>query len=214
MAVFHSTSLRQRTKHTTVDDDDDYEEPPSESTADISSLPLFPSHTPYRRDSTSSNESSDFLHIHLHTDSLHDSRDARDPFIDLAQAALEEATVEEDQRGVIQEVVETLIAQTGAPLVVDAIAEQRQSQDIIEKLAESHQEEQLKYKPNQHKYQYQEVGALKEPEEGTLPEAGPVTGPTTASPTGQCASEYSWRLFRVLLLASVVGLVYHCIGSL
>ncbi|KAI9007479.1 hypothetical protein CLU79DRAFT_778530 [Phycomyces nitens] len=216
-----TSTLRQRTKPTLTDHDDDFEEAPFESTADISKL--VPASTRDRSNSIESSDSSDFLHIDIHPDDplrqaietlrteelpRYESGEInKDRFIDLAQAALEEATVEEDKKGVIQEVVETLLAQTGAPLVAEAISEQLRSQEVIEQLAESHEEE--KQRQNSSPVHAPEI--LKEPETEELSSKkmrDEAAKPAVAAPD-KVASEYLWRLFRVLLLASIVGLVYH-----
>jgi hypothetical protein len=41
----------------------------------------------------------------------------KDRFIELAQAALEEAKMEEEQKGVLQELVEALLVHSGAPMM-------------------------------------------------------------------------------------------------
>ncbi|CAO3631433.1 unnamed protein product [Cunninghamella echinulata] len=56
--------------------------------------------------------------------------------MELAHAALEEATKEEDAKGVLQELLERFLARTGAPLMAGAIADQLRSQEVIEQLAE------------------------------------------------------------------------------
>ncbi|KAI8971532.1 hypothetical protein BDF20DRAFT_684980 [Mycotypha africana] len=63
--------------------------------------------------------------------------DKKDKFIELAQAALEEVEMEEEQKGVLQELLETFLQQTGAPTALDTLFEQFHSQDVIERLAEN-----------------------------------------------------------------------------
>ncbi|CAO3578753.1 unnamed protein product [Absidia cylindrospora] len=67
--------------------------------------------------------------------SLNDGEDI-DRFMELAHAALEEATKEEDAKGVLHELVERVLVKTGAPLLAGVIAEQWRSQEVIEQLAE------------------------------------------------------------------------------
>ncbi|KAI8053134.1 uncharacterized protein B0P05DRAFT_479711 [Gilbertella persicaria] len=119
-----------------------------------------------------------------------------DRFIDLAQAALEEADIEEERKGVIHEVVEALIAKSGAPLVKEVISEQLHSQDVIERIAENHEE-------NQHSTE-----SLKAPDDEILEIQESMRTYDTPELLA-LFSEYLWRLFRVLLLASLVGLVCH-----
>ncbi|KAG1465453.1 hypothetical protein G6F56_004885 [Rhizopus delemar] len=64
----------------------------------------------------------------------------KDQFIELAQAALEQAKNEE--KGVLQELIETFLKHTGAPMVADALIQQLKSQEVIEKLAENHYNQQ------------------------------------------------------------------------
>ncbi|CAO3632130.1 unnamed protein product [Cunninghamella blakesleeana] len=63
--------------------------------------------------------------------------------MELAHAALEEATKEEDAKGVVQELLERFLARTGAPLMAGAIADQLRSQEVIEQLAEQSFERRL-----------------------------------------------------------------------
>ncbi|KAI7849397.1 hypothetical protein BDC45DRAFT_520676 [Circinella umbellata] len=205
----------------------------------------------------------------------------KDRFIELAQAALEEATLEDERKGVIYEVVEALIAKTGAPLVAEVISEQLRSQEVIEKLAESHEEEE-EQRRRRSKQNVFAPSLLKEPPDAVLQPMDQViedddTSVITAATTNNSIivngdnsnnnsnnnnntmnkshknyndnrknngngsgnhnnspvamirsnssmlltaastsngrtwliSEYIWRLFRILLLASLVGLVYH-----
>ncbi|CAO3611670.1 unnamed protein product [Cunninghamella echinulata] len=52
--------------------------------------------------------------------------------------AIQEAELEEDRKGVIEEVIDALINATDLPLVAEVIAEQLSSQDVIERTAEKH----------------------------------------------------------------------------
>ncbi|KAG2199006.1 hypothetical protein INT46_005023 [Mucor plumbeus] len=140
----------------------------------------------------------------------------KDRFIELAQAALEEAKMEEEQKGVLQELVEALIARTGAPMVANVILEQFQSQDVIEKLAEDHFEQQERRKSSCQE-EKEQLNTLKEPTSEVIEQE--IDTSNTTSNFGNNAntttdyiiliSEYLWRIFRFLLLASLVGLVYH-----
>lgn len=132
----------------------------------------------------------------------------KDRFIDLAQAALEEADREEDRKGVIHEVMEALIAKTGAPLVAEVISEQLRCQDVIEKIAaEHHQEETLRKRSLA---RVESTESLKEPD-SDFEEEEIVTQKSipTMEPSIPVIAEYLWRFFRVLILSSLVGLVYH-----
>lgn len=130
----------------------------------------------------------------------------KDQFMDLAQAALEEADEEEEKRGLIGEVVEALIVNTGAPLVAEVISEQLRSQDIIERAAEMHEErKRLSPSPS-----LTEIESLKEPISDEEKEDTVKKRDTTDQPL--MITEYSWRLFRLLLLASIVGLTCHFIN--
>ncbi|CDH51657.1 predicted protein [Lichtheimia corymbifera JMRC:FSU:9682] len=157
---------------------------------------------PYREDGT------------LYTNDFGDGN--KDRFMELAQAALEEATLEDERKGLIYEVVEALIAKSGAPLVAEVISEQLRSQEIIEQLAESHEEEKLKQQQQQEQkedgdeQEKQKVfapGLLKEPPDAVLQVDDDDDG--QVGNRRWLISEYIWRLFRILLLASFVGLVYH-----
>ncbi|KAI9308211.1 hypothetical protein BJ944DRAFT_260674 [Cunninghamella echinulata] len=66
------------------------------------------------------------------------SSQSKDQFIDLAYEAIQEAELEEDRKGVIEEVIDALINATDLPLVAEVIAEQLTSQDVIERTAEKH----------------------------------------------------------------------------
>ncbi|KAI8990003.1 hypothetical protein BDB01DRAFT_779671 [Pilobolus umbonatus] len=135
-----------------------------------------------------------------------------DRFIDLAQAALEEATIEEERKGVIQEVVEALINKSGAPLVAEAISEQLNYQEVIERLAELHEEDKRRRSSSPVLSNTIDTSSdLKEPEDISEINSNQTSverGDKTMDSVLQFA-EYIWRLFRVLLLASIVGLVYH-----
>lgn len=126
----------------------------------------------------------------------------KDRFIELAQAALEEATLEDERKGVIQEVVEALIAKTGAPLVAEVISEQLRSQEVIERIAESCEEEEERRRRRSREHVFA-PSMLKEPPDAVF------DGSSTVSNRRWLISEYIWKLFRILLLASLVGLVYH-----
>ncbi|KAG2233199.1 hypothetical protein BDF21DRAFT_430069 [Thamnidium elegans] len=135
----------------------------------------------------------------------------KDRFIELAQAALEEAKMEEEQKGVIQELVEALIARTGAPMMADVILEQFRSQDVIERLAEDHYHQQQKRRQSSSELLSNEglysPHVLKDPtSEHTV-----ITQSHSNNETNNMLiiSEYLWRLFRLLLLSSLVCLVYH-----
>ncbi|GAN05343.1 hypothetical protein MAM1_0088d04813 [Mucor ambiguus] len=148
----------------------------------------------------------------------------KDKFIELAQAALEEAKMEEEQKGVLQELVEALLARTGAPMVANVILEQFQSQDVIERLAEDHFEQQERrrssscHQQQEEEEQEQQLNTLKEPASEIVEkeiDTSNITGTLDPRYTNTTAdyimtiSEYLWRIFRFLLLASLVGLVYH-----
>ncbi|KAG1137034.1 hypothetical protein G6F37_011439 [Rhizopus arrhizus] len=128
----------------------------------------------------------------------------KDRFIELAQAALEQAKREEEEKGLIQELIETLLEHTGAPMVADVILEQFRSQDVIERLAEDHFIQQkrrtssntIDLLPN----------TLKEPDQQQQETTKSITNNSSSI---LIISEYLWRLFRLLLLSSLVGLVYH-----
>ncbi|KAI9492730.1 hypothetical protein BDB00DRAFT_883375 [Zychaea mexicana] len=132
----------------------------------------------------------------------------KDRFIELAQAALEEATLEDERKGVIYEVVEALIAKTGAPLVAEVISEQLRSQDVIEKLAESHEEEE-EQRRRRSKQNVFAPSLLKEPPDAVATNRFTAAIASSNNNRRWLISEYIWRLFRILLLASLVGLVYH-----
>jgi hypothetical protein len=141
----------------------------------------------------------------------------KDRFIDLAQAALEEADIEEDRKGVIHEVMEALIAKTGAPLVAEVISEQLRCQDVIERLAENHEEDRRRLNSSPHMTRVDSTESLKAPDDEEL-ERDKMAIDDTIQPKDlsldkpefiMLFAEYLWRLFRVLLLSSLVGLVYH-----
>ncbi|EIE90342.1 hypothetical protein G6F46_012990 [Rhizopus delemar] len=117
----------------------------------------------------------------------------KDHFIDLAQEAFEEADKEEEKKGVIGEVMEALIVKTGAPLMAEVISEQFKSQEIIEKRA-----------AEMHERKTPSPDCLKEPVDEKLERIGLTDedGHRLIS-----LAEYSWRLFRLLMLASLVGLI-------
>ncbi|CEP18338.1 hypothetical protein [Parasitella parasitica] len=95
----------------------------------------------------------------------------KDRFIDLAQAALEEANLEEERKGVIHEVMEALIAKTGAPLVAEVISEQLRSQDVIERIAENHEEDRQRINSSPHMTRVDStdsVNSLKAPDDEEL----------------------------------------------
>ncbi|CAO0797816.1 unnamed protein product [Mucor circinelloides] len=145
----------------------------------------------------------------------------KDKFIELAQAALEEAKMEEEQKGVLQELVEALLARTGAPMVANVILEQFQSQDVIERLAEDHFEQQERRRSSscqQEEQQKEQLNTLKEPASEIVEkeiDTSDITSKldlhtnTTTADYIMTISEYLWRVFRFLILASLVGLVYH-----
>ena len=142
----------------------------------------------------------------------------RDRFIDLAQAALEEADVEEERKGVIHEVMEALIAKTGAPLVAEVISEQLRSQDVIERIAEHHEEERkrLNESPLLERIDSTDsINSLKEPDEEFEDIRSDYSNSCSNSPEPRTMiiAEYLWRLFRLLILSSVVGVVYHFLSG-
>lgn len=156
----------------------------------------------------------------------------KDKFIELAQAALEEAKMEEEQKGVLQELVEALISRTGAPMMADVILEQFRSQDVIERLAEDHFEQQERRRScssgsssiNDNIGQINEYSpnTLKEPS-SEAHEKADTTNIENQGIMAHCQddrsysnfdtimliSEHLWRVFRLLLLSSLVGLIYH-----
>jgi hypothetical protein len=136
----------------------------------------------------------------------------KDRFIDLAQAALEEADIEEERKGVIHEVMEALIAKTGAPLVAEVISEQLRSQDVIERIAEHHEEDRRRLNSSPiiltRIDSTDSINSLKEPDINEEEELNSIRT-ISPEPTIVFIAEYLWRFFRVLILASLVGLVYH-----
>ncbi|CEP13007.1 hypothetical protein [Parasitella parasitica] len=132
----------------------------------------------------------------------------KDRFIELALAALEEAKMEEEQKGVLQELVEALLAHSGAPMVANVILEQFQSQDVIERLAEDHFEQQERRRSSYQKDEPEQLNTLKEPASEIVYSTMSAKLDTTTDYI-IAVSEYLWRIFRFLLLASLVGLVYH-----
>ena len=146
----------------------------------------------------------------------------KDRFIELAQAALEQAKREEEEKGLLQELLETLLEHTGAPMVADVILEQIHSQDVIEKLAEDHFIQQRRRSSYEN-----DLNTLKEPEQqfdlvhsnnkqtyinsnnSHHPHHHSNSNNNSNLDTILTISEYLWRLFRLLMLSSIVGLVYH-----
>jgi hypothetical protein len=130
----------------------------------------------------------------------------KDRFIELAHAALEQVQMEEEQKGVLQELIEAMIIKSGAPMMAGAISEQFHSQDVIERLAEDHFQQEQRRRSSSELLVSPHV--LKEP---SVPDDLPVSISTitSTSDTLLLVSEYLWRFFRLLLLASLVGLVYH-----
>ncbi|KAG1140508.1 hypothetical protein G6F37_008474 [Rhizopus arrhizus] len=120
----------------------------------------------------------------------------KDHFIDLAQEAFEEADKEEEKKGVIGEVMEALIVKTGAPLMAEVISEQFKSQEIIEKRAAEMCER---------KTPSPSPDCLKEPVDEKLERIG--VNDEEGHRSLISLAEYSWRLFRLLMLASLVGLI-------
>ena len=138
----------------------------------------------------------------------------KDKFIELAQAALEEAKMEEEQKGVFQELLETFLARSGAPVVADVILEQFRSQDVIERLAEDHFEQQQERRRSSCLENDEISQVLKDPasEQVTMhSEAILTTTNQNNFDTIMLVSEYLWRFFRLLIPASLVCLVYHFI---
>lgn len=220
------------------------------------------------------------------TTSLSDNDDI-DRFMELAHAALEEATKEEEAKGVVQELMERLVARTGAPLMAGVIAEQFRSQEVIERLAEQsfeRQRQRQQYQQQRHlpskvllsikpkRRRTHKAAAtprnpgsafrpLSSPIQPILPSSSPP--PSTSSSSSSISSsssssssiaststlkesnnledavtrdhftiqqpsaalhhpgpdrllllsDYIWRLFRLLILASLVALVYHYVCS-
>ncbi|KAI8089541.1 uncharacterized protein BX664DRAFT_333281 [Halteromyces radiatus] len=220
------------------------------------------------------------------TNSKNDTDDI-DRFMELAHAALEEATKEEDAKGVLQELVERVLARTGAPLMAGVIAEQLRSQEVIEQLAEKSYERQRrrqiqKYSTtfkSQKRRNYSSVNNTLSQDEGNHSLSAPPSTTTLISSSSSSSSqrltvsapssslssssssssssisclsnisslkdpqdpetldeavtrdqfviqqqlhtddtkhdslllisEYIWRLFRLLILASLVALIYH-----
>lgn len=141
----------------------------------------------------------------------------KDKFIELAQAALHEAQMEEEQKGVLQELIEALIIKTGAPMMADVIFEQFRSQDVIEKLAEDHyiQQESRRRSSSSSSsdvdtaHSNTDSNQLKEPTTSTTTINHHSNSSNNSVDTMLLISEYIWRLFRLLILSSLVGLVYH-----
>ncbi|KAI8335865.1 hypothetical protein BC941DRAFT_429614 [Chlamydoabsidia padenii] len=157
---------------------------------------------------------------------------SKDKFIDLAQAALEEADVEDDKKGVLEQVVEALISTTGAPMLAEVIAAQLASQDVIERTAEQHflhELEQSRTSTPESTLGDSTMDAtqLKEQSDpATLFPPSPLPDMTESlscsSPpfvssvkhtsywrSTYTLSDYLWRLFRILILASLVALLYQ-----
>lgn len=139
----------------------------------------------------------------------------KDRFIDLAQAALEEADLEEERKGVIQEVVEALISKTGAPLVAEVISEQLHSQDVIERLAEIHEENRRRTedpRPLARIESSDSINSIKSPDDEELERdksEDELFIEDDRSNRFILIAEYLWRFFRILILSSLVGLVCH-----
>jgi hypothetical protein len=131
----------------------------------------------------------------------------KDFFIEIAQEALEQVELEEEQKGVLYELIEALLDKTGAPMLTDVISQQLKSQDVIERLAEDHHDHPPVLCPKMLLSSRTLKEESSDQEEDILQE-----------PHGNIA-EYVWILFRLLLLASLVGLVnhflyYHTMSSL
>ncbi|KAI9487417.1 MAG: hypothetical protein EXX96DRAFT_553129 [Benjaminiella poitrasii] len=141
----------------------------------------------------------------------------KDRFIDLAQAALEEANLEEERKGVIHEVLEALVTKSGAPLVAEVISEQLHSQDVIERIAEHHEEDRRRSHGMTRVDSTDSVNSLKSPDDEELEKESAIIETIMESSDKEenkpeplaLFADYLWRFFRVLLLASLVGLVYH-----
>ncbi|ORZ01319.1 hypothetical protein BCR43DRAFT_486743 [Syncephalastrum racemosum] len=163
----------------------------------------------YERDSTDDITTPNMLERRQFEHLLMDRADdgTKDRFIELAQAALEEADLEDERKGVLQEVLEALIAKTGAPLVAECISEQLRSQEVIERLAESHEEEEERRRRESKRHVFAPT-MLKEPPDSVSDKDSRSSGGSSTS-RSWLISEYIWRLFRILLLASLVGLMYH-----
>lgn len=127
----------------------------------------------------------------------------KDRFIELAQEALEQVKMEEEQTSVFQELLEVFIAQTGAPKVANVIFEQFNSQDVIEKTAED------LYEQRRNSCSDLDAHILKEPT--NLEEVNIQQQQQSSRSVDRMllVSEYLWKLFRLLLLASLVCLAYH-----
>ncbi|KAG1427357.1 hypothetical protein G6F58_001073 [Rhizopus delemar] len=92
--------------------------------------------------------------------------------------------------------MEALIVKTGAPLMAEVISEQFKSQEIIEKrAAEMYERKTPSPSPD----------CLKEPVDEKLERIGVNDEDGHGSLIS--LAEYSWRLFRLLMLASLVGLI-------
>ncbi|ORZ25720.1 hypothetical protein BCR42DRAFT_341007, partial [Absidia repens] len=142
--------------------------------------------------------------------SLNDGEDI-DRFMELAHAALEEATKEEDAKGVLHELVERVLVKTGAPLLAGVIAEQWRSQEVIEQLAERSFERQRR-RQQQQQQQQQQRSPLSSPLEAVTRDPFIIQQSHSLDTEHDrllLVSEYIWRLFRLLILASLVALVYH-----
>lgn len=162
---------------------------------------------------------------------------SKDRFIDLAQAALEEADVEDDKKGVLEQVVEALISTTGAPMLAEVIAAQLASQDVIERTAEQHFLHELEQSRTSTPesmlgdHGSMDASQLKEQDDpATLFPPSPPPDPfledsecpshaadafvssvkhTSYWRSTYTLSDYLWRLFRILILASFVALLYQ-----
>ncbi|CAO3595948.1 unnamed protein product [Absidia cylindrospora] len=178
---------------------------------------------------------------------------SKDKFIDLAQAALEEADLEDDKKGVLEQVVEALISTTGAPMLSEVIAAQLASQDVIERIAEQHFIQKMEQSRagtpdstaststnnnnnNSEEEPMDPIDFKEHDDPATLfppsPPPEPMDGTTAAAAAAAAAatflpsigdasikypssysiysiSDYLWRLFRILILASLVALLYQ-----
>ncbi|SAL98357.1 hypothetical protein [Absidia glauca] len=154
---------------------------------------------------------------------------SKDRFIDLAQAALEEADLEDDKKGVLEQVVEALVSTTGAPMLAEVIAAQLASQDVIERRAEQH----FLHEQSRTSTPESMLGDLCNKDDNFKEHDDPATlfppspPPDLASPSSAddpfvssvkhtsywrstyTLSDYLWRLFRILILASFVALLYQ-----
>ncbi|KAI8093300.1 uncharacterized protein BX664DRAFT_329404 [Halteromyces radiatus] len=155
-------------------------------------------------------------------------------FIDLAQAALEEADLEDERKGVLEEVVEALISTTGAPMLSEVINAQLASQDVIERTAEQHFLHNTERTNNNNNNDLGPIDFKEHDDPATLLPPSPppepsflsssTSSPSTLSPSSSSSSivssisywqstyvigNYLWRMFRILILASLVALFYQ-----